>query len=111
MIFVGPPDARSDALSRGHDEILAEIVSAPRDAANPRRILCYGRDSFVEHFDIILDSLRQLLFKRHPIDVSFALEFELRLTVRHLRYGERQLEIDLHLAAGFDGLESDRVRP
>src|SRR6185369_3680266 len=58
MIFVGPPDTRADALARSDDKRLAEIVSSPRDAANPRRIPAYHRDAFVKDFNLIFDSCR-----------------------------------------------------
>src|SRR6185369_2298156 len=109
VILVGPPDARADSLARRNDEWLAEIVSAPRYAPDPRRILTDSWHAFIKHLDLIFDSLRQLLLKHYPVDVSFTLEFELLVAVCDLRDCQRRLQVDLHLAAGFESLESDLV--
>src|SRR5829696_7338600 len=76
VIFVGPPDARADALTSSDDKMLSEIVSSPGYATNPRWILTCHRNSFVEDFDYVFDSLRKILVKHHPVDISFAFEFQ-----------------------------------
>src|SRR5690349_7302320 len=59
VILVGPPDARADALCGRDDEVLAKVVAAPSDAADPWRILRDGRNTFVKNFDLVFDASRQ----------------------------------------------------
>src|SRR5215211_6671799 len=82
MIFVGPPDTRPDTLARGDDKMLAEIVSPPRYATNPGRILTHNRNPFVKYFDLVLDTFRKFLVEHYPINISFTFELELRVAVR-----------------------------
>src|SRR5688572_26851267 len=110
MIFIGPPDTRSDPLASRNDEMLAEIVTSRRYAANPRRALTDGRHAFVKHLDLVVDSLCKLLFKHHPVNIAFTFKLELRVAMSDLCDCERRLQINLHFVSRFQSLESDHVR-
>jgi hypothetical protein len=81
VIFIGPPDTRANTLTGGDDEMLSEIVSSPGYATNPRRVLTYYWYAFVKYFNFVFDSFGELLVKYYPVDVSFTLEFQLRVAV------------------------------
>ena len=63
MIFIRPPDTRSDSLAGGDDEMLSEVISAPGYPADPRGIPTYNRDAFVKYLDLIFDAFWNILFK------------------------------------------------
>ncbi len=82
VIFIGPPDTGADALAGGYDKVISKIVSSPGYAANPRRVFTHNRNAFVKDFDLVLNSFWKIFFKRYPVNISFAFEFELRRAVR-----------------------------
>src|SRR6266516_1147493 len=84
MIFVGPPDAGSNALTSGNDKRLSKIISSPGYPANPRWIPTDNRNAFVKYFDLVLYSFWNLLFKHYPVDISFSVIFELRVAMGDL---------------------------
>src|SRR5688572_13100444 len=77
MIFVGPPDARANALTSGNDKMLSQVISAPGYPANPGWIPADHRNAFVKYFDLVFDAFGDLLFKHYPVDISFSFKFEL----------------------------------
>ena len=59
--------------------MLSQIVSSPGYPADPGRILTCDGSAFVKYFDLIFYAFRNFFLKRYPINISFTLEFKLRV--------------------------------
>src|SRR5688500_5115432 len=101
MVFLGPPDARTDSLAGCNDEVLTEIVSAPRNAAVPGRTLTSDRHSCIGDFAPVFPTLGQFFFEHHPVNIALAFKLEFRIAMSDFRDRQGRLQIDLHFLAGF----------
>jgi hypothetical protein len=90
-IFVRPPNARANSLAGSVDEVFPEIIAAPTNAANPRRIRSHRGNAFVGYVDLIFNAFRNLLLKSYPIDVPFPFKFEFGAAMNDFRNCKRRL--------------------